>query len=200
MNQLNQYLDQLLTVMKKHRFAVEIGAYVLIAVGTALWVGRGAYAQAETLSREGQRLDGMRRGADTWLSTLQPASSAETQDWMQIQSALQQLASRPDSRLTLLEMITRRAERTGLKDVRVSLLGADSLTAIPRAGVAPVAINVADYGISVEFRGNFAATRTFLATLPPTVGVQRISISRKGAGNWTRAVLTVYEAGANAPI
>lgn len=200
MNQLNEYIAAAMAFAKKHRFGVEIAAYVLIAVGTALWVGRNAYAQAAVLSQEGTRLEQMRRGADSWLATLQPASSAEAQEWMQVQAALQQLGSKPDSRLTLLEVITRRAERMGLKNVRVSLTGVDSIPAIPRAGAAPVTINVADYAILVDFRGNFAATRTFLATLPPTVGVQQITISRKGTGNWTRAVLTVYEAVANAPI
>jgi hypothetical protein len=199
-NELNRYLDLAKAFIKKHRFWVEIAAYVLIAVGTAVWLGRNAYAQAATLSTEGQRLEGMRRGADSWLSTLQPASSAEAQDWMQIQGTLQQLGSKPDSRLTLLEVITRRAERTGLRNVRASLIGVDSIPALPRVSAPPVTISVAPYAILVEFRGNFAATRTFLATLPPAVTVQQISISKKGAGNWTRAVLTVYEAVANAPI
>lgn len=197
---MNQFLEELKGFIKTHLFWVELGLYVLIAGGAAAVVGRDAYRQAAELSQEGNRLDAMRRRADLWLGTLQPASSAEAQEWMQIQAALQQLGSRPDSRLTLVEVITRRAERMGLKNVRVSLMGTDSIPGIPRAGAPPLTIKVADYAILVEFRGNFAATRTFLATLPPAVGVQQISISRSGAGNGTRAVLTVYEAEANAPI
>lgn len=200
MNQLNEFVEMAKAFAKKHSFWVEIGVYVLLAVGSAFWVGRSAYTQAAALGAEGQRLEGMRKGADSWLSTLQPASSAEAQDWMQIQQALQQLGSSKDSRLTLLEVITRRAERTGLKKVRVSLIGVDSIPAIPRAGAPPVTIGVADYAISVEFISNFAATRAFLATLPPSVAVRQVTISKSGPGNWTRAVLTVYEAVTNAPI
>jgi hypothetical protein len=200
MNQINEFIEQIKTFVKKHSFWVELASYVVIALGAAVWIGRDAYKQAATLSQEGQRLESMRKGADHWLSTLQPATSAETQDWLQIQTALQQLGSRPDSRLTLLEVITRRAERVGLRDVRISLMGVDSVPPIPRTGAPPVAIKVADYAILAEFKGNFAATRTFLATLPPTVSVQQITISKSGTGNWTRAVLTVYEAEANAPI
>lgn len=200
MNQINEYIDLVKAFAKKHHFWVEIASYVVIAVGAAVWVGRDAYRQAATLSQEGQRLESMRKSADQWLSTLEPATSAETQDWLLTRTALQQLGARQDSRLTLLEVITRRAERTGLRNVRVSLSATDSLPSIPRTGAPPVTIKVADYAILVEFTGNFAATRTFLATLPPTVTVQQVSISKSGTGNGTRAVLTVYEAEGNAPI
>lgn len=199
MNQLDQYLAAAAAFVKKHAFWAELSAYLILAVGLAGWVGRDAYRQAAALSEQGQILERVRRGADTWLSTLQPASSAETQGWMNVQTGLQQLGSSADSRLTLLEVITRRAERAGLKNVRASLAAPDSLTPIPREGAPPVTIKVADYGIIVDFRGDFAATRTFLATLPPTVAVQRINISRTGAALGTRAVLTVYEAEVNAP-
>ena len=130
---------------------------------------------------------------------LQPAKSAESQDGLRIQSALQQLGASPDSRLTLLEVISRRAERAGLGNVHVALLPPDSVPQIPREGAPPVTIKVADYGILVEFKGSFAATRTFLASLPPTVGVQRLTISRSGPATGTRAVLTVYEAVVDGP-
>jgi hypothetical protein len=199
-NQLNQYIEAITAFARKHAFMVELAAYALLAVGTAVWVGRAAYTQAAALSEQGKQLEAMRKGADVWITNLQPVSSVELQEWQQIQSALQQLGAPPDSRLTLLEVITRRAERNGLRNVRTSLMGVDSLPQVPRASAPPVTIKVADYALLVEFTGSFAATRTFLATLPPTVGVQRISISRSGAGIGTRAILTVYEGVANAPI
>lgn len=200
MNQLNEYVEQVTAFLKKNSFWVEIAVYVLVGVGSAVWVGRAAYAQAALLREEGQRLESMRKGADLWLGTLQPASNVEIQEWQQIQSTLQQLGAAPDARLTLLEVVTRRAERAGLRNVRVSLSAIDTIPAIPRTGAPPVTIKVAEYALLVEFKGNFAATRTFLATLPPTVGVQRINISRSGPTLGTRAILTVYEAVADAPI
>ncbi len=197
---MNQYIELVTAFLKKNQFWVGVAVCALVAIGTAAWVGRDAYSQAEVLRQEGQRLEEMRKGADVWLATLQPASSAEAQEWQLIQSGLQELGASPDSRLTLLEVITRRAERNGLKNVRVSLIGVDSVPAIPRVSAPPITIKIADYAILVEFKGSFAATRTFLATLPPAVGVQQISISRSGAGIGTRATLTVYEAVTNAPI
>lgn len=200
MNELNQYLEPATAFVKKNRFWVEVAVGALIAIGAAIWIGHDAYTQAAALSQEGQRLEAMRKSADVWLGTFEPASSTEAQEWQQIQSALQRLGEAPDSRLTLLEVITRRAERMGLRNVRVSIIGTDSVPPIPRASAPPLTLKVADYAILVEFKGSFAATRTFLATLPATVGVQRISISRTGAATGTRATLTVYEAVANAPI
>jgi hypothetical protein len=63
-----------------------------------------------------------------------------------------------------------------------------------------VTFKVAQYGILVDFKGNLAATRAFLANLPPAVSVQRISMSKTGPVMGTHAVLTVYEAVADAPI
>lgn len=197
---LNQYIDALVAFVKKHQFWAELSLYVLIAAGSALWVGREAYKQAATLSAEGRRLDAMRRSADRWLATLQPATSAETQEWQQAQTALSQLGAGTDSRLTLVEVITRRAERAGLTNVRATLLQSDSIPSVPRQGVVPVTFRVAEYGILVDFKGNLAATRTFLANLPPAVSVQRISMSKTGPVMGTQAVLTVYEAVADAPI
>lgn len=199
MNQLQEYLNNALAFLRKHSFWVELSVCVAVAVGGALWVGRDAYKQAAELSAQGQALESRRKSADVWLRTLQPATSAESQDWFRIQSALQQLGASPDSRLTLLEVISRRAERAGLGNVHVALLPPDSVPQIPREGAPPVTIKVADYGILVEFKGSFAATRTFLASLPPTVGVQRLTISRSGPATGTRAVLTVYEAVVDGP-
>lgn len=197
---MNQYIDTVIAFVKKHRFWVELSLYVLIAAGSAFWVGRNAYKQAEVLSAEGRRLDAMRRATDRWLSTLQPATSAETQEWQQAQAALGQLGAGTDSRLTLVEVITRRAERAGLANVRATLIPSDSIQNVTRQGAAPVAFRVAEFGIIVDFKGNLAATRGFLANLPPAVSVQRISMGKSGPVMGTNAVLTVYEAVADAPI
>jgi hypothetical protein len=199
MNQFQEFLNSALAFLKKHAFWVEVGVCVAFAIGTALWVGRDAYKQAAELSAQGQALEARRKSADVWLSTLQPATNAESQDWFRIESALQQLGASPDSRLTLLEVVTRRAERAGLNNVHVSFTPTDSVPPIPREGAAPVTIKVADYAILVDFRGSFAATRAFLASLPATVGVQRVTITRSGQTVGTRAVLTVYEAVVNGP-
>lgn len=117
-----------------------------------------------------------------------------------MQGALQQLGAGSDSRLTLLEVVTRRAERSGLTSVRTVIATPDSAAPTPRQSAPPITFKVADYSIIVDFRGNLAATRAFLANLPPAVSVQKIDMSRSGPTLGTRAVLTVYEAVADAPI
>lgn len=196
---MNQYIDAAVAFAKRHRFWVELGLYVILAGGTALWVGRDAYKQAAALSQEGRRLEEMRRAADVWLSSLEPASSMETQAWQQTVLALNQMGASKDSRLTLVEVITRRAERSGLLNVRTRIVGSDSISSIPRTGAAPVSYTVADYGIIVDFNGNLAATRVFLDNLPPAVSVQGIRMSKSGPVMGTHVVLTVYEAVADAP-
>lgn len=197
---MNAYIEQAKEFLKRHTFWVELATYVLLAAGTAFWVGRDAYIQAAELRQEGQRLDAMRRSADNWLSSLQPASSAEAQEWQQIAASLNQLGAGSDSRLTLVEVITRRAERVGLTGVRATLASTDTVPAIARAGAPPVTFKVADFAIIVDFKGSLAATRAFLANLPPAVGVQRLNMGRTGSTLGTRVVLTVYEAVADAPI
>lgn len=197
---MNQYIDSALAFVKRHSFWVELSLYVLLAGGTALWIGKDAYRQAAALSQEGQRLDAMRRAADQWLGSLEPASSVETQEWQQTLEALNQMGASKDSRLTLIEVITRRAERAGLGGVRSTIVGAETLSAIPRTGASPISYTVADYGILVDFTGNLAATRVFLDNLPPAVAVQSIRMTRAGPTMGTHAVLTVYEAVADAPI
>ena len=199
MKQLEEYLNTAMAFFRKQSFWMELGLCLAVAVGSAVWVGRDAYKQVSELSVQGNALEARRKSADVWLGSLQPATTAESQEWFRVQSALQQLGASPDSRLTLLEVITRRAERAGLRNVRVLLTPVDSIPAIPRDGAPPVTIKVADYGIMVDFKGSFAATRTFLASLPPAVGVQRVTITRDGQAVGTRAVLTVYEAVVNGP-
>lgn len=197
---MNEIADKAIAFIKKHRFWTEMTVYLVVALGSAFWVGRAAYKEAATLSAQGRQLERVRSSADFWIRTFNPASSAETQEWQQVQQALQQLGAGSDSRLTLVEVITRRAERAGLSSVRAGLAPPDSAPPIPRTGAPPVTFKVADYNIIVDFKGNLASTRAFLANLPPAVGVQRISMSRSGSTMGTRAVLTVYEAVVDAPI
>lgn len=197
---MNPNFEAVKAYVLKHRFWFELGLYVLVAAGTALWVGRDAYAQAAVLRTEGMRLESMRRATDRWLGSLQPATSAETQEWQQTLAALNQLGAGSDSRLTLVEVITRRAERAGLTNIRTQITSADSVVSVPRAGAKPVNFKVAEYAIIVDFRGNLGSTRAFLANLPPAVSVQALSMGKSGPTMGTHVVLTVYEAVADAPI
>jgi hypothetical protein len=197
---LDQLIEQVSSFIKKHSFWAELALYVAFAGGTAMWIGKDAYRQAAALTAQGQTLDATRKSADQWLGTFRPATSAEAQEWQQAEVALQQLGATRDSRLTLVEVITRRAERAGLTSVKTVIAPPDSAGAIPRPAAAPVTFTVADYSIIVDVRGSLPATRAFLANLPAAVSVQRLSIGRIGSTMGTRAVLTVYEAVANAPI
>jgi hypothetical protein len=197
---MNPAIEAAKAYVLKHRFWFELALYVLVAAGTAVWVGRDAYAQAAVLRTEGLRLESMRVSADRWLASLQPATSAETQEWQQTLAALNQLGAGSDSQLTLVEVITRRAERAGLSNIRALISPADSIQSVPRTGAPPVNFKVAEYAIIVDFKGNLAATRSFLANLPPAVSVNSLSMGKTGPTMGTHVVLTVYEAVADAPI
>ncbi len=191
---MNPIIAKIRDFVRTQRFWLELGVYVVLGIGSAAWIGTRAYREAAILKIEGQRLEGMRISADRWITTFQPATSGEIFAWQRAESGLHQLGAGQDSRLTLVEVITRRAERAGLRNVRTTIISSDSIAAVPRMGAGKVTFGVASYSIGVDVRGNLAATRVFLASLPPAVSVQSIVMTHAGQTTGTHAVLTVYEA------
>ena len=189
---MNAQVKSALAAIAPHRFWIELGALGLIAIGAAYFTGKSAYAKAAVLRAEAESLSGTRVLEDKWLSSFQPASSAEAQTWDEAQRETQRMGVGASDRLTLAEVIARRAERSGLGTVRVRFTG-DSLPALPRQPAPPHTFNVAPYTIKVDFTGTLRNTQSFLGMLPPAVALRRLDMSRGSGYFGSTLVLSVYE-------
>ncbi len=63
-------------------------------------------------------------------------------------------------------------------------------------------VNVADYAVSFDCAGSFGAVLSLVSSLPSSVALQRMTVSRGGNGIGTQFHLTlaVFETPAGAPV
>ena len=99
-----------------------------------------------------------------------------------------------DGRVSLAERLAARAERVGLSDVRVRFAAPDTSAAPAKPTLFSATVAVADYAISVDCAGSFAAVLSLVNDLPPSVALQRITAVREKAGSHFRLTLAVFEA------
>lgn len=191
-------IDRALVWIVKRQFWVEVGVLTLLTVICALYIGRLAYSSATALETQARTLESTRRGADLWITGFQPVSTAEMAAWEKGLQTTYRLGVLPTERLTLAQIVTARAERAGLKQVRVSFSPSDPATASPRPEAAPYTFAVAPYTIKVEFTGRLDATQTFMGMLPPSVGLVSLESARTSGTFGTKLLLTVYEVATSA--
>lgn len=96
-------------------------------------------------------------------------------------------------RVSLAEQIATRAEHAGLSDVRVRFALPDSAAAPARPELTGATIGVADYTISLDCSGGFAAVLSLVNHLPPSVALERMTANRTSSGAQYRLVLAVLE-------
>jgi hypothetical protein len=128
-----------------------------------------------------------------WRRRFEPAVAAESIAWRRTLMELQALGVIGDERLRLTQMVSRAAERAGLRDVRVSVTTADTTGSDARLSTEGVHRQTASFGLSVECRGNLQAVVSFLGDLPASVAPTQLSLVRQDGRARHRVALAVYE-------
>lgn len=128
-----------------------------------------------------------------WRQRFKPAVAAESIAWRRTWFDLQGLGVVGDERLALTRALTRAAEASGLRDVRVRIQAPDTTGSAERLSTEGVRRQPASFGLSVECRGNLQAVVTFLGELPPSVAPTQLILLRQDGRARHRLTLAVYE-------
>ncbi len=187
-------LDQVKAIVIRYRDQIEVVAFgaALLAMGS--WIGLSASRARATLAKDAAVLQAEVSRNDRWRSEFRPPSVSEMERWRQAEAALRRLGVRPEERITIAQVVARTGEETGLDEVRVRFVPADTT-----GGPAPVEqvgrhqFRAASYRLVITGRGSFDAFVRLVGSLPPAVSVQELSSSRKPSGIVHNIVLSVIE-------
>jgi hypothetical protein len=196
---MNQFLEQLRSFVAKNGYLMIVVGVTVVAVAASEWVAIPARRQAALLAAEAETLSGIIKSSEAWVSGFQPASNEESALWQNTDYEVKSLGVAPAERLTLAQIIARRADQSGLFDYRLKFLAPEGTMAPPRQ-VAGITFNPAPYKIQVTGTGGFGSLGSLIGSLPPAVELQSIRLARDSADRvGTSLTLSVFEpAGGNA--
>ena len=98
-----------------------------------------------------------------------------------------------DYRVALAQQIAARAESLGLGDVRVRFAPLDTAAPPPRPDLSGSTVAVADYSLSVDCSGGYAAVLSLIKLLPSSVALQQIVGDTAGGHTQFHLALAVFE-------
>ncbi len=191
---MKKTLASLRAALVANSFLAQVGGLTLLALALALWVGIPARRQAALLKAEAERLERIVKASESWASGFQPASSEETLAWQNTGFEIQKLGATPSDRLTIAQVIARRAEDVGFRGVRVNFTaGADSASQSSPRQVGGRLFRPAQYGIVVEAHGSLNQASALIGVLPNAVVVRSVVTKRSGNDVTSTFSLAVYE-------
>ncbi len=191
---MKKTLASLRAALVANSFLAQVTGLTLLALALALWVGIPARRQAALLKAEAERLERIVKASESWASGFQPASSEETLAWQNTGFEVQKLGAAPSDRLTLAQVIARRAEDVGFRGVRVNFAaGADSASQSSPRQVGGRLFRPAQYGIVVEAHGSLNQASALIGVLPNAVVVRNVVTRRSGNDVKSIFSLAVYE-------
>lgn len=175
-----------------------ISAVAVVTVGLSLWVGVPALKERAQLATEEARLEGLIRSSALWVSEFQPASNDESAIWQSTASEIAALGVSPSERLTLAQIVARRAEDAGYTPAHIKFVPPPAANLAPRQ-VAGVTFSPAGYALQVTGSGSLTTLNRFVDALPPAVALQSISLAGAADGSASTSImLSVFEpAGGN---
>jgi hypothetical protein len=123
----------------------------------------------------------------------EPAVAAESIAWRRALLDLRELGVTGDQRLAMTQRVSRAAESTGLREVRVHIRESDTTGAQARPSMEGVQSQLAPYSLLVECKGGLSAVLAFLGQLPPSVAPTTLTLVRQDGRGPHRISLAVYE-------
>ncbi|HTE44667.1 MAG TPA: hypothetical protein VK636_05440 [Gemmatimonadaceae bacterium] len=177
----------------RYRLPSEVIAVSLLAVIVFLTVGMGARRRIEPVRTEITKLHVALGEVSQFRAGFQPSAPNKDVRMANIPDSLSVALPR-DRRVSLAERIAARAEQDGLSDVRVKFAAPDSAAVPNRPDLMGATVAIADYSVSVECTGGFAALLSLVNHLPPSVAVQRLTAEQTKNGPQYRLILAVFEA------
>ena len=196
---MDELLARLRALFGRSQYLLTVGGLAALTVAAAAWVAIPARKQAALLSAEAARLQAVIASSNSWVMQFQPATSEEAVLWQNSTFEIQALGVRPSERVTLAQVIARRADEAGLGSAHIRFLPADAAAQPPPRQVAGITFNPAPYRIQVTGAGSFGTVGSLIGALPPAVDLRSVNLARESSDRVTSSLtLSVFEpAGAN---
>ncbi len=173
--------------------ALSVLAAALVVIGVLTWSGfRSARAAGErrvALTRAQTELAGF----EDLRARYAPAVAAESLSWRQTWMRLRDIGVLGGDRLGLTGAVSRVAEESGLRDVRVLIGPPDTTGVETRLSTGGIRRKPAPFSLLVEARGGMQSVIGFIGRLPPSVAVTQLSLVQQDGGRRHRISLAVYE-------
>jgi hypothetical protein len=173
---MNERLDDMLRVLRAHRFWIEVACTTAIVLIICAVLGRAVHTRADRLEQEAQRLERVLAAYGRWSREFRPASRNESLGWTASENDVRSLGIVDPKGIAVAQMVAHAADRIGL-DARVLMVGADTLSA-PVRQVAEATFSGAAFGVRVEFGGGIRAAADMIAALPLSVEPYSVDIAR----------------------
>jgi hypothetical protein len=178
---------------RRHRLLSEVIAVSLLAIIVYVSIGISARRRTEPVHAEIIKLSSAVAEVSRFRAAFRPSTPEQDVRMLNVPDSLSVALPR-DRRVSLAQQIAEHAERAGLSDVRVRFALPDSAAAPDRPDLVGTSVAVADYTLSVECTGDFAAMLSLVNRLPLSVAVQRITANRTKRGAQYLLILAVFEA------
>lgn len=177
---------------RRYRLLSEVVGVTLLAIIVYVSIGISARRRAVPVRAEITKLSSANAEVSQFRSTFKPSTPEQDVVMLNVPDSLS-IALPREQRVSLAQQIADRAERAGLSGVRVRFALPDSASPPDRPDLLGQSVAVADYTLSVECAGGFAAVLSLINRLPPSVAVQQITADRGKNGTQYHLVLAVFE-------
>ena len=164
-----------------------------LTIGILTWSGLRSGKAASARKGELSRMRGELAGFEDLNRRYAPAVAAESLSWRQTWVQLRDLGVYGDDRLGMTGTVSRVAEESGLRDVRVLLGPPDTTGVEKRLSTEGIRRKAAAFSLLVEARGGMRSVIAFIGQLPPSVAVTRLSLVKQDGRQRHRISLAVYE-------
>jgi hypothetical protein len=196
---MNDFVARVRVFAAANSYSLVVGGVTLVTVVAALWVGLPARKERAQLDAEEKRLEALIGSSKSWMNQFQPASDEEAAVWQGTSAEIAALGVPPAERLTLAQIVARRAEDAGYSPAHIKFVSPPAPTTLATRQVAGVSFNPAGYALQVDGSGSLTTLNRFIETLPPAVALQSISLTAAPDGSASTSItLSVFEpAGGN---
>lgn len=173
--------------------AVTLVAAAFVAIALLTWSGLRSGKAAAARKAELTRVRAELAGFEDLNRRYAPAVAAESLSWRQTWLELRHLGVFGDDRLGMTGTVSRAAEASGLRDVRVLIGPPDTTGAETRLSTEGIRRKPAPFSLLVEARGGMRSVIAFIGQLPPSVAVTRLELLTQDGPRRHRISLAVYE-------
>jgi hypothetical protein len=172
-----------------------VGLLAVVGLAVSAWVG----VQSQRARQQLRATTVMWQQAAEQLAMVKQQfrmpTGTESDAILRESGAIGSLGVPQDDRVSLMELVSRLAEASELRDIHVAFqppISSDSGFVPPRS-IGTRSIDQAGYTISLDFTGSFSGLMQFVSTLPPSLLVSRLGAARQGDRGTYHVLLAVYE-------
>ncbi len=183
--------QQIKELLRANRSPLETLVANVVLTAAILIVAVAAGDRMTRLKENGAKIDAVQSALSTWPGQFAQASAVERQEWARASADVARLGVRPQERLFLAQLLSKRAEDAGIFDARVTFSSATAGAEGRRGGSRE--FRSAAYGVQVDCSASFPAVVEFIAQLPAAVSITSLGMQRTEGGLRAQFALQVFE-------